>query len=190
MIWDDSYIRLRDTLADIYWKGDDAARLVNDAKLDKRHMDFGGSAQQFWTSIIEQAAHNNQLTQLIEAACADYPNNTALRTLQETFSKRPDKTPDVLESPSRSRQYNLGIVHQLLTQVFTPDALDRFLRNSPTAEFQAIRHEFGFGMGLNQMVDAVIDNCQRFVLMEQLLSEVKTYNPAQYEQYASRLYRD
>lgn len=122
--------------------------------------------------------------------CHDRLSQIARQLEQGGDSPQQAADPQAGSSSTTPRNYNTATVHELLTQVFNPNTLDRFLRDSKTAKIQDIRNNFGLGMGLNDMVDEVIDACQRFILMEQLLREVKAYNPNQYNLYANRLYRD
>jgi len=69
---------LRDILADLYPVAANARRVVSDARLSARLIDFGGAAIDFWHSIVQQAENANRLYALVRIALKEYPENTSL----------------------------------------------------------------------------------------------------------------
>ena len=80
-----------------------------------------------------------------------------------------------------AHEYNIATIRQLLLAAFTPEELRRFCYDHPS--FRPIVDLFGPGLGKADMVDRVVEYCDRHVLLEQLLSEVKQVNPGQYARY-------
>jgi hypothetical protein len=78
--------------------------------------------------------------------------------------------------------HDIAAVRKLLLAAFTPEELRRFCQDRPT--FKPVMTKFGPGMGLDDMIDRVIDCCETHGLFDELLAEVKAANPRQYEQFA------
>jgi hypothetical protein len=79
-----------------------------------------------------------------------------------------------------------GLLRELLTASFTTtDALKRFCQDR--AGFRDILPKFGSGHGLDDMVDRVIEHCETFLLLDELLAAVAQANPRQYARFEGRL---
>jgi hypothetical protein len=79
-----------------------------------------------------------------------------------------------------------GLLRELLTAAFTTtEALKRFCQDR--ADFRAILPKFGSGHGLDDMVDRVIEHCETFVLLDELLIAIAQANPRQYARFEPRL---
>jgi formylglycine-generating enzyme required for sulfatase activity len=76
---------------------------------------------------------------------------------------------------------DIAKIRQLLLAAFTPEDLRRFCYDRPT--FRPIVPHFGSGHGLTDMVDRVVEYCDRHVLLDGLLTEVRQYNPRQYARF-------
>jgi formylglycine-generating enzyme required for sulfatase activity len=82
---------------------------------------------------------------------------------------------------NEAQDYNIATIRQLLLAALTPDELRRFCYDRPT--FRPIVDLFGPGQGLSAMVDQVVEFCDRQVLLDQLLTEVRQTNPRQYARF-------
>lgn len=80
--------------------------------------------------------------------------------------------------------YNLDGIRQLLLAVFTPEALAHFCRDHPA--FHPLIADFGPGQGLNDMVDAVIDYCEKQRLWAQFLGQVRQRFPYEYTRFSAQ----
>jgi formylglycine-generating enzyme required for sulfatase activity len=82
---------------------------------------------------------------------------------------------------------NIAQIRKLLTEAFTADELRRFCLDHRI--FQPIVAEFGPGLGLDDMVDKVIDFCRTRLVWDDLLAAVKEERLAQYTRFESGLYQ-
>ena len=81
--------------------------------------------------------------------------------------------------------YDLTTIHELLTAAFGAGDLRRFCQGHHL--FRPILTEFGSNYNLNQMADKVIDYCETYLLLDELLAAVEERNPRQYARFADRL---
>jgi Tol biopolymer transport system component len=81
--------------------------------------------------------------------------------------------------------YRLATIRELLLAAFTAEELIRFCQDRPT--FRPVVKCFGPGHGLDDMVHEVVTYCETRLLFPELLAEVKTYNPRQYERFEPAL---
>ena len=89
--------------------------------------------------------------------------------------------------PDNEYGYDTAEIRKLLMAAFTPEELRRFCQDRPL--FQPIVNRFGPGHGLDDMVDEAITYCEKWLLFDQLLDEVRGYNPAQYEKHGPYRYK-
>lgn len=82
-----------------------------------------------------------------------------------------------------SGNYNVPVIRNLIRDAFTPNDLQRFCHDRPI--FRPILHNFGPGFSLDDMIDVVIAYCEKRLLFSELLQEIRTSNPSQYERYRS-----
>jgi hypothetical protein len=68
---------LRDQLISLFDEEQDARRIVYDARLDAANIDFGGSAANFWHSILTEAHKQARVQALVETVLVSYPNKQA-----------------------------------------------------------------------------------------------------------------
>jgi formylglycine-generating enzyme required for sulfatase activity len=80
-----------------------------------------------------------------------------------------------------AQQYSIATIRQLLLAAFTPEELRRFCYDRPT--FRPIVDLFGPGLGAVDMVDRVVEYCDRNLLLDELLAELKKHNPPQYARF-------
>jgi HEAT repeat protein len=79
---------------------------------------------------------------------------------------------------SEEQPHNLATIRKLLLDTFRDGQdLRRFCQDRPT--FQPILPLFGPGFSLADMIDAVLDYCERRLLLDDLQAEIKTYVPPQ-----------
>jgi hypothetical protein len=79
-------------------------------------------------------------------------------------------------------RFRIGAIRKLLVAAFTVAELRRFCQDRPT--FRPIVDQFSPGDGLADMVDEVINYCEKQALFDWLLAEVKQVNRRQYERFA------
>lgn len=82
--------------------------------------------------------------------------------------------------------YDVGTVRRLLLAAFDAEELRRHLRDRPT--FRPILTRLSAQHGLDDIVDQVIDYCDRHDLFDELLDGVREENPAQYARFEGRLH--
>jgi hypothetical protein len=87
--------------------------------------------------------------------------------------------------PADPDQYNIPAMRNLVLDAFAPSDLRLFCQDRPL--FASLLNIFGPGWGLQEMAFALIEHCQRQLLFPELLSEIRAYNPRQYERYSSQL---
>jgi hypothetical protein len=81
---------------------------------------------------------------------------------------------------------SIAVTRELLESAFTPEELRRFCQDC--ALFRPIDARFGPGQGLNDMVDEVVEYCEKHALLNELLSEVEKANPRQFARFEPRLW--
>jgi hypothetical protein len=81
--------------------------------------------------------------------------------------------------------YNLRNIRKLLTTAFTDQELSQLCFDVP--EFKPVYEQFTVGMSKDQMIQRLIEYCERKVLMGQLLTIVEEEAPEQYAQFADGL---
>ena len=79
----------------------------------------------------------------------------------------------------------LAAIRRLLLEAFTAQGLRRFLQDRPV--LRHIVNAFGPGHGFDEMVDRVIDRCQKDFLFDELLVGVRDTNPRQYVRFLEDL---
>lgn len=87
--------------------------------------------------------------------------------------------------PARAVKHNIAAIRRLLINAFTPEELWRFCQERPT--FRPVLPYFPYNASQAQMVDVLTEFCQRHMLFDTLVSEIKGVNPAQYEHYRDQL---
>lgn len=96
------------------------------------------------------------------------------------FSERPKPI-----DSSPPDQSNVAAIRDLIRAAFTAEELGRFCVDRPL--FSPIVNLFGPGFSFEEMIGACLGYCQRRVLFPELLSEIKGFNPRQYERFAGQL---
>ena len=79
MQWTPALMALRDVLADLYAKEQDARRILLDAGVAVKYVEFGGSAVNFWTDTLVLVSNKSQVPDLIEEALKKSPRNRGLQ---------------------------------------------------------------------------------------------------------------
>jgi hypothetical protein len=82
-----------------------------------------------------------------------------------------------------TESYNLAKIRDLLRAAFSVQELRRFCFYRP--QFRPVIDEFSEGDGLADMVDIVVEYCERQRLLRTLLQEVGSANPSQYARFAA-----
>lgn len=81
--------------------------------------------------------------------------------------------------------YNLRNIRKLLTAAFSDQELSQLCYETP--EFRPVYEQFTAGMSKDQMIQRLIEYCERKVLMKQLLEIVQEEASEQYAQFADSL---
>lgn len=81
--------------------------------------------------------------------------------------------------------YNLRTIRKLLTAAFTDQELRQLCYEIP--EFKPVFEQFTTGMSKDQMIQRLIEYCERKVLLGQLLTIIEEEAPEQYELFADTL---
>lgn len=81
--------------------------------------------------------------------------------------------------------YNLRNIRKLLTTAFTDQELSHLCYETP--DFRPVYEQFTAGMSKDQMIQRLIEYCERKVLMGQLLTIVEEEAPEQYTLVADSL---
>lgn len=82
-------------------------------------------------------------------------------------------------------QVDIAAVCTLIRDAFTAKDLMRFCRDRPT--FSPVLTRFGPEQGLEDMIDGLVEFCEKRLLFPELLSEIRAVNPRQFERYLSQL---
>lgn len=98
--------QLREALADLY-DTTSARRVAHDAGLGLERIDLGGSAQEVWYEIINEAMKVGLLDKLVVIAAHEYPAQQA-RLMAGLAVLRGDEVPDRAESPAQRDEGLLG----------------------------------------------------------------------------------
>jgi hypothetical protein len=87
--------------------------------------------------------------------------------------------------PAEPDQYSSAAIRNLVRDAFTERELKRFCQDTPL--FAALADRFGSGWALEDMIDALLEYCQKRLLVPELLAGVRQLNPRQYQRYEVRL---
>lgn len=117
-----------------------------------------------------------QLTQTVKSGSVSYLSKGG----------GPDKLIEELDRISSPVHYNVATIRNLVRAAFTDRDLRRFCQDRPL--FQPVLSHCSSGSSLEDMIDVVIEYCQKRLLFPTLLLEIQRYNPLQYERHRSRLY--
>jgi hypothetical protein len=94
MAWNSTLTLLRDVLADLYFTARDARRVVEQAGLDPKYIDFSGEAITFWHDILRDAERRRRVPAIVAVARQDYPDNPIL-DLADQGALTPVLGPDI-----------------------------------------------------------------------------------------------
>lgn len=82
---------IRDILADLYHRDADARRVAADAGLVARHIDFHGSAIDFWHAILREALQTGRLDALLTIIRKEYPAKSQLDEAWQQYLQSPQQ---------------------------------------------------------------------------------------------------
>jgi hypothetical protein len=80
-----AFAKLRDVLADLYFDVPSAQRVIDDAGVDRAQISFSSRAKDNWHAILREAAHKDQIDNLITVVTRDYGSNDELKRAIESF---------------------------------------------------------------------------------------------------------
>jgi hypothetical protein len=116
---------------------------------------------------------------------------SASRSEQQEVVDKPD--PQFLQNLTLSSSgvpsvhYDIGGVRRLLRDAFTDDELWRFCQERPA--LQPVLTRFRRNASLEEMIDVLTQYCRAQDLFSDLLAEVESVNPRQYERHRDSLLR-
>ena len=84
-----------------------------------------------------------------------------------------------------SRWYNMYAIRNLLQDALSAQELRQFCGDRPT--FEPVLDLFGPKFSKSEMVDTLLEYCQRREMLPYLLAEIRKVNPRQYSKYESDL---
>lgn len=87
---------------------------------------------------------------------------------------------------AHAKHYNFAGIRILIREAFTAPELRRFCQDRPS--FRPILPYLSPNLGLEGMIDALIEYCQKRLLFPELLSEISELNPRQYKRHCPQLY--
>jgi hypothetical protein len=82
--------------------------------------------------------------------------------------------------------YNIRAIRKLLSEVFKRGD-DLYLFCTDFSEFTPVTEQFSGGMGKDQMIQRLIEYCERKVLLTRLLEVIKAEDPAQYARFEGEI---
>jgi serine/threonine protein kinase len=85
----------------------------------------------------------------------------------------------------RAKQYNIASIRNLLIEAFMAKEITRFCQDRPV--FRPILVHFGPNYSLADMTDALIEYCRTRILFDELLTEIREFNPKQYDRHSGEL---
>lgn len=83
-------------------------------------------------------------------------------------------------------QYNIAAIRRLIEAAFTADGLKEFCQDR--SAFRPVLKCVPARPSLADLAEALIEYCQTGILFDQLLDDIHTVNPRQYEQHRAKLY--
>lgn len=84
-------------------------------------------------------------------------------------------------APQVAEEISISELQNLLAETFTAEELRRFCIDHPL--FRPVANRFGPKYNLVEMIDTIIDYCERLLLWNELLTEVARANPRQYARF-------
>ena len=82
-------------------------------------------------------------------------------------------------------RYNIAGIRHLVRDAFTARELRRFCQERRS--FARLLDNCGSDPALNDLIDALIEHCQKRLLYPELLSEIQAYNPKQYQRHSPNI---
>jgi hypothetical protein len=99
-----------------------------------------------------------------------------------TQTEQPGVTPKPETMPS-TEHHDPALIRSLLIGAFTDKELRRFCQDR--FDFRPILDRCGPGTSLEDMIDALVEYCEKRDLFTELLQEAKEFNPTQYRRHFS-----
>lgn len=120
---------IRERLATLYPDASSARRIASDAGISLSRVDFHGSAQEIWFSLLGESTRTNQIDALIDWVRNEYPNDELLALVQLQEAELPP-VPDDLARAGVWRQLlvvlgpelGLPLIHPLVQRARIEDA--------------------------------------------------------------------
>jgi formylglycine-generating enzyme required for sulfatase activity len=96
-----------------------------------------------------------------------------------------DQRRNSLDEQPQPEVYNLAAVRDLIRDAFTVRDLKRFCQDRPA--FRPLLGLFAQNPNLEDMIDAIVEHCEKQVLFAELLAGIQISNPRQYARYHDQL---
>lgn len=78
-------------------------------------------------------------------------------------------------------QYDIATLRNLIREAFTAKELERFCQDRPS--FRPVLTQFGPNFSFEDMIESMVRFCQTRRMFDELLSEIRVYNPNQFQRY-------
>lgn len=108
-----------------------------------------------------------------------------LRALRQIEARGEQRSSYPVE-PLDLGQYNLGAIRNLMSAAFTDKDLQRLCHDCPI--FRPILASLVPDCSLEDMIDTIVEYCEKRLLFFELLAEIRERNPRQYERYRHQIY--
>jgi hypothetical protein len=183
--WSDGLTQLRDLLAQLYPTEGVARQLVEQAAIPSGRIQYSSAAVTNWHNILAAANLHDKVAALVSIASQEYPEWAgALSDAHREYLRQREVLP--VEHIVQSAQPNLQAIRGLLREAFIRGELRRFC--SERALFQPICDHFKPKMNRKRQINIVLKYCRSRLILSELLTEIRAFNPRQYERYAPYLY--
>jgi hypothetical protein len=124
-----------------------------------------------------------RVTKVIEEAASMYP--TQKQKLARLHRALIVFGHECLSSQMGQKDYNISAVRALLRSAFTSEGLWRFCEDRPL--FRPICLHFNSSLSVARAVDATLTYCRTHAIVDDLVNEIKTMRPRQYERFRPEL---
>lgn len=138
-------------------------------------------------NIVQTERYGDTETRRAERAqIVDALNRLALDTVQRSFTELCSMglPSSEVEAATRPTEWNTGAIRVMITASFTDEELVELCFDF----FRPVYHELTAGMSKRQIVQRLIEYCDRYGCMEELLKLVQERNPVQYSRFRDQLH--
>jgi hypothetical protein len=183
---------LRDVLSYLYDEVSAVRRIVVEAHLDPRRIDFSGPVLEVWGRVLAEVRKQGRMDDLVGVALQEYPGNKDLARVWAAFQREPvAMEPQAATNPARERaQVSPGTpggraptsasVRRLLQAVLVSDSdLDQVCLD----HFTEIYRRFTNGMDRVQKVNVLLEQVET----EQIVRRLREFDPGAFSRHQALL---